>query len=135
MNITTLIKIKYVGRKPFAIDNVASSGKVWNGEGDVQEVTDRQARILLKYPDQWALNDEADQTLLDAPEVIQARGEDGTMVQLTADDLKRPTERMTKTELVAFAMDKWKVELDISRTKKELLDQVEELALERGEVL
>ena len=47
----TKVKIKYVGRKPFCIDNVARSGASWNGNGDVQEVTPAQAKILIKYAD------------------------------------------------------------------------------------
>ncbi len=47
--------VRYVGKKPFATDNVASSRKVWNGPGDVQLVTEEQAKILTSYKDQWAL--------------------------------------------------------------------------------
>jgi hypothetical protein len=51
------VRIKYVGRKPFATDNVARSGKQWAGRGDVQEVTEAQAKILCRYPDQWGVDD------------------------------------------------------------------------------
>lgn len=48
-----LALVEYVGKKPFAVDNVAKSGKVWRGTGDVQVVTDAQAKILAGYADQW----------------------------------------------------------------------------------
>ena len=50
-----MVRVKYVGKKPHAIDNVASSGKTWTGHGDVQVVTEAQAEKLCKFPDQWEL--------------------------------------------------------------------------------
>jgi hypothetical protein len=47
------MKIKYVGKKPFAVDPVAGSGKTWNGNGDIQTMTDKQGEMLCKYPDQF----------------------------------------------------------------------------------
>lgn len=46
-------KVMYVGKKPFTVDNVAGTGKSWEGRGSVQAVTEDQARILLSHPDQW----------------------------------------------------------------------------------
>lgn len=54
MKTPNLVGVIYVGKKPTAHDNVAGSGKVWNGNGDVQEVTELQAATLTKYRDQWA---------------------------------------------------------------------------------
>lgn len=135
MSIITLIKIQYVGAKPFAIDNVAGTRKIWNGNGDIQEVNDRAARVLLKYPDQWALANPDDQAMVDTPEMVQARDEDGNLVDLTADELSRPIERMTKVELVALAKRKWNRDLDIDQTKKVLLDSIEELMRANGELV
>lgn len=53
------VRVEYVGRKPFAVDNVSGSGKCWNGPGDVQVVTEDQAEALAKYPDQWVVVGEA----------------------------------------------------------------------------
>lgn len=124
--MTILIKLMYVGAKPTAFDNVARSGKVWHGNGDIQEVTDAQARLLTKYPDQWALVNPDDQEFLDQPTYIQARGEDGTLQKVDEADLGKPLERMTKLELGAMAKLKWGKDLDPSLTKKAMTDQIEE---------
>ena len=63
--MSNLVPVVYVGNKPHAFDNIAHSGKSWQGKGDVQEVTDAQAKLLLKYPDQWALANEADRAAVD----------------------------------------------------------------------
>lgn len=50
------MKIRYIGRKATKADNVAGTGIVWNGEGDVQEVSNPQAAAkLLTYDTVWAL--------------------------------------------------------------------------------
>ena len=51
----SMVDVMYVGRKPFAVDNVAGSGQVWNGRGDVKPVTEDEAHILTGFPDQWAI--------------------------------------------------------------------------------
>lgn len=130
--MTELVDIKYVGKKPFALDNVAGSGKLWNGNGDVQTVTANQAKILLKYPDQWALANAEDATMVDQPVTIEV--ETGTddqgqaqVEQVDTESLGKPLERMTKPELVAFAKVKFNADLDVSKGKKALIDQIEEL--------
>lgn len=45
--------VMYVGRKPFAVDNICSTGKVWSGRGDVQIVSVEAALLLCQHPDQW----------------------------------------------------------------------------------
>lgn len=47
------MKIKYVGKKPTRKDTVAGTGIVWLGAGDVQDVPDDKASILLAHPDIW----------------------------------------------------------------------------------
>ena len=47
-------QIKYIGKKEFFPDFIAQSGKSWNGYGDVQEVTDDQAKKLLVHDDEFA---------------------------------------------------------------------------------
>lgn len=121
-----LIPIVYVGHKPHAFDNVAHSGKSWQGKGDVQEVSDAQARLLLKYPDQWALVNAADQAVVDAPVVIEGRDEDGARVSIDPGALKKPLEKMNKAELFALARQSWGKELDRAMSRKVMIDQIEE---------
>jgi len=124
--MSTLIKIVYVGKKPTAYDNVAKSHKCWNGNGDVQEVTPDQAKQLLKFPDQWALADEADREAIDTPSIVEVKDEDGNDVQVQATELGKPLEKMTKPELVALAQARWGKELDAKKSKKDLIDAIEE---------
>ena len=121
-----LIPVVYVGHKPHAFDNVAHSGKSWQGKGDVQEVSDAQARLLLKYPDQWALVNAADQAVVDAPVVIEGRDEDGARVSIDPGALKKPLEKMNKAELFALARQSWGKELDRAMSRKVMIDQIEE---------
>lgn len=130
--MTELVDIKYVGKKPFALDNVAGSGKLWNGNGDVQTVTANQAKILLKYPDQWGLANAEDAALVDKPVTVEIetgadeQGQTQTE-EVNAEALTKPLERMTKPELVALAKLKFNADLDVSKAKKALIDQIEEL--------
>ena len=43
----------YVGRKAKKEDNVAGSGVVWLGHGDIQDVSDEVWAKLAPYPDVW----------------------------------------------------------------------------------
>jgi hypothetical protein len=124
--MSQLIKIVYVGKKPFAYDNVAKSGKVWQGNGDVQEVTEDQAKQLLKYPDQWDVVDAEDAGILNTSSTTEVTDEDGEKVNVDDADLKKPLEKMTKAELVALAKAKWGKELDATTGKKLLIDAIEE---------
>lgn len=53
-----LVNVKYVGIKPMKADNVAHSGAVWLGHGDVQAVTPAVWGKLVNHPDVWALAEE-----------------------------------------------------------------------------
>ena len=130
--MSNLVQVVYVGNKPHAFDNIAHSGKSWQGKGDVQEVTDAQAKLLLKYPDQWALANEADRAAVDAPVSIQSQDENGEAVTIDPDDLKKPLEKMNKAELAALAKQSWDKELDPAMTKKAMIDQIEEWQHELG---
>ena len=130
--MSNLVPVVYVGNKPHAFDNIAHSGKSWQGKGDVQEVTDAQAKLLLKYPDQWALANEADRAAVEAPVSIQAQDENGEAVTIDPDDLKKPLEKMNKAELAALAKQSWDKELDPAMTKKAMIDQIEEWQHELG---
>lgn len=120
----SLVQVVYVGRKPFAVDNVAQSGKQWMGHGDVQEVTPAQARLLVKYPDQWRLVSDKDVAALEASTVMQQTTDDGEVVEVNKDDLQKPVERMNKTELMALAQTMGK-ELAPTLSKKAMADQIE----------
>jgi len=130
--MSNLVPVVYVGNKPHAFDNIAHSGKSWQGKGDVQEVTDAQAKLLLKYPDQWALANEADRAAVEAPVSIQSTDEAGEAVTIDPDDLKKPLEKMNKAELAALAKQSWDKELDPAMTKKAMIDQIEEWQHELG---
>ena len=60
MGISMPVKIKYVGKKEIKEDNVARTGVIWYGEGDVQTVPDSAAPRLLKHVDVWKLADDQD---------------------------------------------------------------------------
>jgi len=130
--MSNLVPVVYVGNKPHAFDNIAHSGKSWQGKGDVQEVTDAQAKLLLKYPDQWALANEADRAAVEAPVSIEGKDENGEAVTIDPDDLKKPLEKMNKAELAALAKQSWDKELDPAMTKKAMIDQIEEWQHELG---
>ena len=130
--MSNLVPVVYVGNKPHAYDNIAHSGKSWQGKGDVQEVTDAQAKLLLKYPDQWALANEADRAAVEAPVSIEGKDENGEAVTIDPDDLKKPLEKMNKAELSALAKQSWDKELDPAMTKKAMIDQIEEWQHELG---
>lgn len=120
----TTIKVEYIGKKPFCIDNVAKSGKVWNGPGDVQEVTPQQAKILTGYADQWMLVDAGDTDAMEAPNTVATADAQGNAVLTDAADLQGPLEKMTATELVAYAKLKYGKDLKPNRGRKVLLDEV-----------
>ena len=123
-----LIKVVYVGKKPVAFDNVARSGKSWAGEGDIQEVTDAQAKLLIKFPDQWQLANKKDRASVETPESITGTDDNGKAVTVDPESLKQPIEKMSKAELTALAMDRWGKELDSKLSKKAMIDQIEEWA-------
>lgn len=59
-----MLKVRYIGRKDSKADNVAGSGVVWNGPGDVQEVSAEAWDKLAPYDTVWELA-EGDATLID----------------------------------------------------------------------
>lgn len=124
--MANLIKLVYVGNKPAAYDNIARSGKTWNGKGDIQEVTDAQAKLLLKFPDQWQLVDAKDKAAIEAPVSISVTDEAGEVEVVDPDALKQPIEKMSKTELSALAKNKWGKELSVNKNRKDMIDQIEE---------
>jgi hypothetical protein len=125
--MTDLVEVVYVGKKPAAIDNVAHSGKLWNGKGDVQSVTPEQAKTLIKYPDQWVLVNPDDATAVAVPVTHTTTGEDKKPVQVAEGDLKKPLEKMSKPELVVYAEKAFGKVLDVTKSKKLLMDEIADL--------
>lgn len=121
-----LISLVYVGKKAHAYDNVARSGVTWNGAGDVQAVTDVQAKMLLKYPDQWALANVADEPVMSLPVLVKVTDEDGDDVIVDPEAFKKPLEKMSKAELKGYAQNRWGKVLDARKPTKDMIDQIEE---------
>ena len=85
--MATYVSLRYIGKKPSAVDNIAHSRVTWDGYGDTQMVTDAQAKMLLKFPDQWELDNPEDQAIVDAPQSIVAIDEDGDPVVIDPADV------------------------------------------------
>lgn len=121
-----MVKIEYVGKKVSATDNVAGSRVTWNGNGDVAEVTEAQAKILLRYPDQWALADAKDKKKVDKPTLIDVVSADGDVDLINEESLSKPLEKMEKNELKAYAKKHFGKDLDGRMSSKLMIDQIEE---------
>lgn len=82
MNNTNLIPVVYIGHKERKTDNVAGSGAVWHGHGDVQPVTPQQWGLLSKYPQIWArdVDMEAIKPLVTEAASLGARGLLGDLI-------------------------------------------------------
>ncbi|NSX14952.1 hypothetical protein HTY52_12790 [Cupriavidus taiwanensis] len=126
MSAIVLIALAYVGKKPWTLDNVAGSGKAWNGPGDVQEVTVNQARRLLKHPDQWALANPEDAAIVSGEITVQLTAPNGETSEVPATVLKKPIEKMSKPELAAYALAELKLELAPALSKAAMINAIEE---------
>lgn len=113
-----IVLIKYIGKKDFFPDFVSQSGKSWNGYGDVQEVTEAQAKKLLVHDDEFAEKSAHDALLAaqpapDVQAVTEAQAAEVTPATPVvvpvgapiASDLPTAEEiaAMNKTDLVALA--------------------------------
>ena len=108
-----LVPVVYVGKKPQAFDNMARTGKVWKGAGDVQYVRADQARILMRFPDQWAMA-EGSGAIPDAT------------ADVGADPSQKPAEHMTKDELIALARARYGKKLDRRLSVRTMIDQMQD---------
>lgn len=63
-------QVKYIGRKPSRADNLAGTGVVWMGAGDVQPVSDEAWEVLKAHPTVWELV--ADEPAKPAPGLADA---------------------------------------------------------------
>ena len=91
------VLLKYVGKKPFAIDSIGGTGVVWNGNGDIQPVPEETAEKLLKHPDQWARAPKA---------VAESAGKKPAATKKAADKVKAEQEVADKTEAEQEVADK-----------------------------
>ncbi|MEJ0004365.1 MAG: hypothetical protein WDN30_14055 [Pararobbsia sp.] len=121
-----MIEIRYVGRKPWAVDNVAHTGTIWCALNDVQAVPPGAARRLLKHPDQWELANPEDEALL-AVAIHTTTDKDGKQIEVDEADLKKPLEKMTRAELKVYAKTHFNREVNASQPRTVLLDLVDEL--------
>lgn len=90
-----MINVRYVGKKSVKSDNVANTGTIWVGFGDVQPVSDAVWGKLSKHPDIWenadkpaAAETEQEQEKTAASTVISHNGETIDLASLSKETLK-----------------------------------------------
>ena len=84
--------VRYIGKKDHKEDNVAGTGIVWNGQGDVQAVSDSAFAKLILHPDVWE-NAGADDGI--SSETKPAESETGSA---TSETKPAETETTAKTD-------------------------------------
>lgn len=127
----TSVPIVYVGKKPFAVDNVAGSGKAWNGNGDVQTVTPAQAKVLIRFSDQWKLANSKTAESVESSGIVEVML-DGEVIDVDVDAISRSLDKLSKPELLAIAKAKIGKEFSPSLSKKVLLDEIRKSADDLG---
>ena len=66
-------RVKYLGRKPYAVDTINGTGVVWNGNGDVQVLPIAHAEKLAKqHPDAWSIVDTLEAGNTEARQAVEA---------------------------------------------------------------
>lgn len=118
------VAIVYVGRKERKADNVANTGTVWMGPGDVQQVDASVAAKLLAHSDVWAKAEgETAEVPAANPESKLTKTEDdddeqaGTLTPFNIDEAG-------KDGLVEYAMREFGIDLDKRSKIDTLRDQV-----------
>ncbi len=116
-----MAKVKYVGVKEVAIDLWYGSAKNWQGAGDVQEVTEQQAKRLCSHVGEF---ERVEEVVVEGDDSKQP--EQSSDPELDADALAaKPIEKMTKDELEAYARAAFGKELDKRHSRKVLVDEVQ----------
>lgn len=121
------IAIKYVGKKPSKVDNVAETGLVWL-PGQVHEVPVVKAAIMLQHPDVWAadkpISPQAHDTLA---EVAKAEIEKQKKARDKEDEKrdialvkKNLGEMKNKTEIIDYAKKEFGIDLDPREKRAQL---------------
>lgn len=94
--------IRYIGKKERKEDNVAHTGTVWNGNGDVQNVPDNAVAKLLVHTDSWELAGDAQKS----GDELQQTTSTAKSNEPTEADMKPPMvnlETMDKDALRSYA--------------------------------
>lgn len=91
------MKVRYIGLKDLKTDNVAGTGAVWMGFGDVQEVPDEAWPKLARHPEVWQ------DASKKAPEKPSTSKPEHKYELLGANDEPIVLDTMTLTQLKAFA--------------------------------
>ncbi len=114
-----MVPVKYVGiRAGGFIDNLYGSGATWARPGDVVEIDDYPALLLLRHPE---FEDGRKGKLYGTP--IKAKAPE----KETDDDQRPPPvqlEAMTKAEIATYAKRSFGIDLNLRETKDELVHRV-----------
>lgn len=121
-----MIDIRYIGRKEWAVDPVAGSGVVWDGAGDVQPMTIAQARKILNHPDEWELADPDDASRLEVQTLHQTVDDQGKTIEVDDQDLQKPIEKMSRSELKVYAKMKYGRDIPANMSRAHMIDQIED---------
>ena len=68
----SLVKVEYIGKKDVKPDNVAGTGVIWYGAGDVQEVPAEAALRMARHPDVWLIHGAPAERTLDDTQPTQS---------------------------------------------------------------
>lgn len=123
-----MIRIKYIGAQDPLVDVVAKTGIVWTQKA-VHAVSTRQARALLRHPDQWVLADpKKDQAAVDKQPTINFINPEGKRVQIPESVVGVPLERLTADEVRAVGLHKYGMTFRPDAARARMIDEIEDLA-------
>lgn len=137
-----MAKIEYIGKKEQKTDNVAGTETVWNGEGDVQEISDPIAvEKLLAHPNVWRL---AKGEPGRAPKKVTPKGRVITNPPSRVKEKDKEEEeeappvvnfgRLNTNALAAYAKRHFNVEVDRKKDIQDIRAEVAALAARAGPV-
>ena len=131
-------RVKYLGKKKFNVDRCFDMPYIWQGEGDVQEVTNKDAETLVKhFPTVYQI-------------VKPGEVEKFKNIKKTVEDNDNPLERIKITETdgteVSLADATYKalsehvkanmgIQVPEGATKKELMNQIEQITKMREDIV
>lgn len=124
-----MIRIKYIGVQDPLVDIVAKTGILWTAKA-VHAVSTRQARALLRHPDQWALVDpKKDEPILAKEPTINFINPEGKRVQIPESVIHQPLERLTPDEVRAVGLYKYGITFRPDAARARMIDEIEDIAL------
>lgn len=131
------MKVQYIGKNSKHRDRLYGTGTRWNGRGDVQEIDDDVAAVMIsKHPDVYALASEgslADANREPPPENNANPADTGDQkptietAQVKIDGEFYPLSKLKKAALDAYAKEHFGVDLDQRLKQADLAQQVLEL--------